>query len=67
MKFRIDNPGARVVPVLGPQRDVVEHMQALPHRDVAVAIETVRAAQTRPVVELVFEFLVLTAARGREV
>ena len=64
MEFRIDNPCDRIVPVLGAQHDVVEHMQALPHRDVAAAIETVRASGTETVAKLAFEFLVLTAARG---
>ncbi len=41
MEYRIDNPCDRIGPVLGPQHDVVEHMQALPHRDVAAAIRTV--------------------------
>ena len=67
MEFRIDNPCDRIVPVLGAQHDVVEHMQALPHRDVAAAIETVRASGTETVAKLAFEFLVLTAARGNEV
>ena len=53
--------------VLGPQQDVVEHMRALPHRDVAAAIETVRASGAAPVVKLAFEFLVLTGARSGEV
>ena len=67
MEFRIDNPCDRIVPVLGAQHDVVEHMPALPHRDVAAAIATVRALTAPPVVELAFEFLVLTAARWNEV
>ena len=67
MEFRIDNPCDRIGPVLGPQHDVVEHMQALPHRDVAAAIRTVRASTAPPAVRLAFEFLVLTAARWGEV
>ena len=67
MEFRIDNPCDRVVPVLGTQHDVVQHMRALPHREVPVVIETVRASNARPVVKLAFEFLVLTAARSGEV
>ena len=67
MEFRADNPCDRVVPVLGPQQDHVQHMRALPHREVAAAIATVRASAARPVVSLVFEFLVLTAARWGEV
>ena len=67
MELRPDNPCDRIGPVLGPQRDLVQHMQALPHREVASAIETVRASGARPVVKLAFEFLVLTAARSGEV
>ena len=43
MELRINNPCDRIGPVLGPQRDLVEHLQALPHREVATAIRTVRA------------------------
>ena len=51
-----------------PQRDLVRHMPALPHRDVAAVVETVRASRAAPpVVKLAFEFLVLTAARSGEV
>ena len=66
MEFRIDNPCDRIVPVLGSKHDVVEHMQALPHRDVPATIETVRASGTETVAKLAFEFLVLTAARWNE-
>ena len=67
MEFRIDNPCDRVVPVLGTQHDVVQHMRALPHREVPAAIERVRASNAKPVVKLALEFLVLTAARWGEV
>ncbi len=67
MENRIDNPCDRVGPVLGPQQDVTEHMRALPHREVAAAIQTVRAATAPEVAKLAFEFLVLTAARWSEV
>ena len=53
--------------MLGSQGDVVRHMRALPHGQVASAIETVRASRARPVVKLAFEFLVLTATRSGEV
>ena len=67
MDLRNDNPCDRVMPVLGPQNDIVTHRQALPHKDVAAAIETVRASgSTQPAVRLAFEFLVLTAARSAE-
>ena len=68
MDLRNDNPCDRVVPVLGPQNDIVTHRQALPHKDVAAAIETVRDSKSaQPAVRLAFEFLVLTAARSGEV
>ena len=67
MEFRTDNPCDRIGPVLGPQYDIVQHRRALPHREVASAIETVRASGVEPVVALAFEFLVLTAARWGEV
>ena len=66
MDLRNDNPCDRVLPVLGPQHDIVTHRRALPHKDVATAIETVRAS-TSAQPELAFEFLVLTAARSGEV
>ena len=53
--------------MLGPQNDIVTHRQALPHKDVAAAIETVRDGSAQPAVKLAFEFLVLTAARSGEV
>ena len=67
LDMRSDNPCDRVLPVLGPQNDIVTHRQALHHRDVAAAIETVRAGSAQPAVKLAFEFLVLTAARSGEV
>ena len=68
LDMRSDNPCDRVVPVLGAQNDIVTHRQALPHKDVAAAIETVRASSSpQPAVTLAFEFLVLTAARSGEV
>ena len=33
MDLRNDNPCDRVLPVLGPQNDIVQHHQALPHKD----------------------------------
>ena len=67
MDLRPDNPCDRIGPVLGSQGGRVRHMRALPHREVASAIETVRASNARPVVKLAFEFLVLTAVRSGEV
>ena len=67
MELLPDNPCDRIGRVLGPQNDVVKQMKALPHREVAEALEPVRASGSLPVVKLAFEFLVLTAARWREV
>ena len=67
LNYRDDNPCSRIGPVLGPQQDLVQHMPALPHRDVAAVVGTVRASGAVPVVKLAFEFLVLTAARSGEV
>ena len=67
MELRPDNPCDRIGPALGQQKYVVRHMRALPHREVAPAIEKVRASSARPVVKLAFEFLVLTATRSGEV
>ncbi len=66
MQYRIDNPSDRLGPVLGKQRKVVRHMRALPHGEVAASLAAIRAATVRPVVKLVFEFMVLTAARPGE-
>ena len=67
MGLRPDNPCDRIGPVLGSQGGVVRHMRALPHGEVSSAIETVRRSNSRPVVKLAFEFLVLTATRSGEV
>ena len=67
MEYRSDNPCHRLGPVLGPQQDLVEHMRALPHGEVAGAIRTIWGSGATPAVKLAFEFLVLTAARSGEV
>ena len=67
MELRPDNPCNRIDPALGAQNYVVQHMRALPHAEVASAIGRVRASNSKPVVKLAFEFLVLMAARGGEV
>ena len=67
LEFRTDNPCDRLGPVLGPQQDLVQHMRALPHAEVAAAIRTVWASGATTAVKLAFEFLVLTAARSGEV
>ena len=67
MQLRPDNPCDRVRQVLGPQQDLVKHMEALHHSDVAAAIRTIQATGATEAVKLAFEFLVLTATRSGEV
>ncbi len=67
MEYRLDNPCDRIGPVLGSQKDVTEHMQAVPHREAVAVIQTVQASAAVPAARLAFEFLVLTAARWGEV
>ena len=67
MEYRIDNPCDRIGPVLGPQKDVTEHMRAVPHREAAAVIRKVRASTASLAARLALEFLVLTAARWGEV
>jgi len=67
MEYRIDNPCDRIGPVLGPQKDVTEHMEAVPHREAAAVIRKVRGSTALPAAKLALEFLVLTAARWGEV
>ena len=55
-ELRTDNPCDRIGPVLGAQNNIVRHMRALPHGEVAAsAIQTVRASNARPVLKLAFE------------
>ena len=67
MEYRTDNPCERIGAVLGPQRAVVQHLQAVPHGEVASAIRAVQASRAMPAAKLAFEFLVLTATRSGEV
>ena len=67
MEYRADNPCSRITPVLGPQKDLVKHMPALHHSEVAGAVRTIWATGASETVKLAFEFLVLTAARSGEV
>ncbi len=57
MNYRADNPCDRVLPVLGPQHEIVQHRQALPHCEVAAAIATVQASPRAGVSKLAFKFL----------
>ena len=66
--FRADNPaGDTLGQALGRQADVTQHMRALPHREVAGAIQAVQDSHAGLSTKLAFAFLVLTAARSGEV
>ena len=67
MELRPDNPFDRIGPALGAQNYTVRRMKALPHREVTSAIGKVWASDSKPVVKLAFELLVLTATRSGEV
>ena len=68
MGLRPDNPTGDVLgQALGRQRVVVRHMRALPHAEVAGAIEAARTSASTLTTRLAFEFLVLTACRSSEV
>ena len=65
--YRHDNPAGDALMAALPKRSApVRHQPALPHGEVAVAVATVRASKTWVGLKLVFEFLVLTAARSAE-
>ena len=66
MEFRPDNPCDRLTKTLPRQRDTVQHMRALPHSEVAAAITKVHGSGASASTRLLFEFLVLTAARSGE-
>ncbi len=68
MGLRPDNPAGDVLgQALGRHRVVVQHMRALPHSEVAGAIEAVRTSAASVATKLAFEFMVLTACRSGEV
>ena len=66
--YRTDNPAGGAITAALPRRPApVEHRRALPHREVAAAIATVRGSDAWTGTKLAFEFLVLTAMRSAEV
>ena len=65
--YRNDNPAGDALTAALPKRSApVRHQRALPHGEVAGAVATVRASAARAGLKLVFEFVVLTAARSAE-
>ena len=67
--FRQDNPCGDAIGAVLPKQNGKgkHHHRALPHSEVAGAIEAVRASRSGRAVKLAFEFLILTAARSGEV
>ena len=66
---RSDNPAGDAIGAALPKHNgkAKHHHRALPHGEVAAAIEAVRGSGAGRSVKLAFEFLVLTAARSGEV
>ena len=67
--YRADNPAGDAIGAALPKHNgkTKNHHRALPHAEVAAAIETVRNSGAGMSVKLAFEFLILTAARSGEV
>ena len=66
--YRTDDPaGATLDAALPRNGQSTRHFAALPHGEVAAAIETVRNSEAWPGTKAAFEFLVLTACRSGEV
>ncbi|MCY4557107.1 MAG: site-specific integrase [Chloroflexi bacterium] len=67
-EYRADDPAddalGELLPKITPQ---VEHRQALHHSEVKGAIRKIRNSEAKRVTRLMFEFLILTAARTSEV
>lgn len=65
---RKDNPASDALTAALPKGGALRrHHRALPHSDVACALNLVRGSTTHPATKLAFEFLVLTATRSGEV
>jgi len=66
--FRETNPAGDAIAAALPQGGAPrKHFRALPHAEVAAALEKVRESSAGVAVKLAIEFLVLTAARSGEV
>ena len=65
---RLDNPAGDALTAALPKGGRKQrHQRALPHGEVAAALEAVRRSNAQTSTKLAFEFLVLTAARSGEV
>ena len=65
--YRVDNPAGEAIRAALPKPGhVLMHRKALPHGEVAGAIETIRRSGAGALVKLSLEFLSLTACRSGE-
>lgn len=66
--YRQDNPAGEAIGAALPKNGGIQrHQRALPHGEVAGAVQAVRQSDATVSVKLAFEFLVLTACRSGEV
>ena len=66
--YREDNPAGDAISAALPKHSVHrQHQRALPHAQIADALERVRASKAHRATALAFEFLVLAACRSGEV
>ena len=67
--FRVDNPAGDALGAALPRRtgNGQRHHPAMPHGEVATAIEAIRGSEAGMASKLALEFLILTAARSGEV
>ena len=66
-RHRSDDPTGEAISKALPRAPARTHHRALPHAEVAAAVEAVRASDALIATRLAFEFLVLAAARSGEV
>ena len=67
-RYRADNPAGDAIAEALPKANAAKtHMRALPHSEVAAALERIRESGAWPSTKLALEFLTLTAARSGEV
>ena len=66
--YRVDNPAGDAIAAALPKVKATarQHRRALPHGEVAATLETLRTADAYEAIRLVFELIVLTAARSGE-
>ena len=65
--FRTDDPAGDALTTVLPSLTLTKaHYRALHHSQVSAALDTVRSSDAYPSTKLLFEFLVLTAARSGE-